>query len=295
MDLGEEISGLYAGPFDAFTSARDALAKRLRQDGDREAADHVKKLRKPNITAWALNRVRAANGPQVRALLDAGDQLRDAQEALFGSGTGSGSQEALRAAAAEQRRLIDTLVAAGLEQLTAAGHPSTPALQTRLFSTLRAVASDDEARAALAAGTLTRDYEIADFGFGLAPAVAPPDAAPKRKRAPASKTERHVEPDERAVQAARDALTAAQSELEQADADAAAARETLLSATGRLSAAREALAAAREAFASAEEAAASAEDVAATAQDALTAATAAQELARERVAEHSAQLERLET
>ena len=240
MDLTEAIAALYAGPLDAFTPSRDALAKQLRGDGDREAADRVKRLRKPSVTAWALNRARAADPERVSELLVAGERLRDAQDGLFGAGSseGSGGRDALRTASAGERRLVDALVAAAEAQLAAAGHTPTPTMSNRLFATLRAVSTDDEARGALSSGTLARDYEIADFGFGLALDFELPDA-PAPPEAPTR--------DEQAITAARSALAAAQSELEHAEAAAVAARQTVADAEQALTAAQAALSAAADA------------------------------------------------
>ena len=46
----EELYGLPPGEF---TSARDKRAKELRGDGERDAANAVKALRKPTVAAWA--------------------------------------------------------------------------------------------------------------------------------------------------------------------------------------------------------------------------------------------------
>ena len=51
----ERIDGLYAGELDRFTPDRDALAKELTGAGDREGGTRVKALRKPVVSAWALN------------------------------------------------------------------------------------------------------------------------------------------------------------------------------------------------------------------------------------------------
>jgi hypothetical protein len=53
MDLDE----LYRAPFDEFIARRDALVKELRKDGKRDEADAVKKLKKPALSAWALNQL----------------------------------------------------------------------------------------------------------------------------------------------------------------------------------------------------------------------------------------------
>ena len=49
----DPIDELYGLPLEDFVAQRDALAKRLRADGDRDAAAAVKKLPKPTRAAWA--------------------------------------------------------------------------------------------------------------------------------------------------------------------------------------------------------------------------------------------------
>src|SRR5919197_2614457 len=55
--LEREIDALYAADPDGFTAARDSLAKRLKADGDDDAAKRVKALHKPVRSAWAVNRL----------------------------------------------------------------------------------------------------------------------------------------------------------------------------------------------------------------------------------------------
>lgn len=50
-----ETAELYAGRLDDFTARRDALAKQMRAEGDRDRATSVKAIRKPSRSAWALN------------------------------------------------------------------------------------------------------------------------------------------------------------------------------------------------------------------------------------------------
>lgn len=45
--MERELDSLYQVPLGEFTAARDELAKRLRDEGEREQAEEVKKLRKP--------------------------------------------------------------------------------------------------------------------------------------------------------------------------------------------------------------------------------------------------------
>jgi hypothetical protein len=183
-ELDAEIDRLYGLPLEQFTPARDELARRLRTEGKRDSADRVKRLRKPTIAAWALNQARRAEPAAVEQLIAAGNRLREAQERLLAAGERGG----LREAAAEERRLIEELGRAGERQLESGGHAASAATQSKLWSTLRAVAGDPEARELLASGRLARDYTISDLGLGFAtPTGTAPPAAKKRDGAKARK------------------------------------------------------------------------------------------------------------
>ena len=92
--MEKELDSLYAAPLDEFVAERDALAKRLRADGDREAADRVKALRKPSAAVWAVNQLARRQQKDYRALLEAGDRLREAQEQVLGGESPAKLQEA---------------------------------------------------------------------------------------------------------------------------------------------------------------------------------------------------------
>lgn len=224
----DAIDRLYALPLDEFTAERDELAARLRSDGDRDRAAEVKRLRKPGVAAWALNQVRWSNSEQVDELIRAGQRLRDAQEKLLSGG----GREALDSAAEDERRLVSELARHAERELVAAGRSVSSAVEERLRDTLRAVATDDEAREALSAGRLLRDYTPSGLGGLLASqagaAAAGDNATGKRARQLEERIEqartKQRELEEEASQAAR-ALrqakreaTAAASALERAEA-----------------------------------------------------------------------------
>ena len=73
---------LYGLPVEEFTKARDELAKELRTAGKKEAADEVKSLRKPSVSAWAVNQAVRRSPPEAKALVKAGDELRKAQRGV---------------------------------------------------------------------------------------------------------------------------------------------------------------------------------------------------------------------
>ena len=175
---------LYALPVEEFTKARDELAKELRQAGKKEAADEVKSLRKPSVSAWAVNQAVRRRPQEAKALVKAGDELRKAQRGVV-----SGRDPAqLREANSAHRRLVEELTdeaRAALEERGAA----TAGTVTRVAQTLRAASIDKEASKALTAGTLAEDVEQAGFGPLLAAVPSGAGSRPRRaaKSAPKAK------------------------------------------------------------------------------------------------------------
>jgi hypothetical protein len=167
---------LYGLPVEEFTQARDELAKELRKAGKKEAADEVKSLRKPSVSAWAVNQAVRRSPQETKALVRAGDELRKAQRGVV-----SGRDPAqLRDATTAHRRLVEELTEearAALEERGAAA----AATVTRVAQTLRAASIDKEASKALTAGTLAEDVEQA--GFGPLLSAVPSGTRPKGRRA----------------------------------------------------------------------------------------------------------------
>ena len=161
--LEEGVDRLYALPLPQFTAARDELARGLRGEGDRGRAEAIKRLHRPTVAAWALNQVWRVDPRGIEELIAAGQRLRDAQERLL-----AGDREPLARATAEERQLVKELARHAERQLVAAGLTVSAAVQSRLWATLRAVASDPEARELISAGRLVHDYEVSDLGLALA-------------------------------------------------------------------------------------------------------------------------------
>jgi hypothetical protein len=211
IDVDKEIDRLYGLPLDEFTKARDTRAKELRSGGEREAADHLKTARKPTVAAWAANQLARGERMNVRALLTAGDQLREGQAELMRGG----KADDLRRAEESERRALSALLDAGR------GIVDGDANLRKLESTLRAAAVDPEARGLLERGRLTK--ELAPSGFGFAGMPAPP----KRRRSSAKAKERDeaAERRKRELAAARAALQEAQKRARAAETEAEKARK----------------------------------------------------------------------
>ena len=84
-----EASELYRGAPESFIAARDAQVERLRADGHGDDAAAVKALRKPTVVAWALNQLAVRDPDGMRALLEAGGEVRAAQQAALSSKRGA--------------------------------------------------------------------------------------------------------------------------------------------------------------------------------------------------------------
>jgi hypothetical protein len=174
---GDELFGL---PPEEFVAARDDLARRLRREGQAEAARQVKALRRPPLSAWAVNQLARGHTEQLGALLAAGERLRAAHEAAV---AGEGAAE-LRAAAKAEREAVAGLVRSAMGLLGEAGHPATDATRDRVAATLHAASASPEAAGLVGSGRLTADLDPS--GFGAVPEAA--FAAPDRPKQKAPKT-----------------------------------------------------------------------------------------------------------
>jgi hypothetical protein len=154
----EEIDRLYELPLEEFTAARNELAKRLKQDGDAEAAERVRRLAKPSVAAWAVNQLARREPEAVRSLLNVGARLRNAQERSL---KGERAADELRAGQAEEREVIQKLTRAADALLRGGGRAASGTTLERVASLLRAAAVSDPA--ALREGRLTGDIESTGF------------------------------------------------------------------------------------------------------------------------------------
>ena len=177
------IERLYGLPLEEFTAARDEAARRLRRRGDGDGGTELKQLRKPTVAAWALNQVRRNNREQSDELIEAGQRLREAHESLLAGG----GRESLERAAEDERRLVVELARHAERELVAVGRSVSGAVRDSLRTTLHAVASDAEAREALAAGRLVREHDASGLG-PLAESAVPSPAARKRRKEPTATT-----------------------------------------------------------------------------------------------------------
>ena len=225
----EEAAALFREAPEGFIAARDALAARLADAGDAEGSRAVRALRKPTVVAWAIDQVAERDPDGVRALLDAGAELRAAQQAALSSKRGA--TDRLQAAGVTRKETVARLASVAEGALKEAGR-SAGAHAGAIVQALEICSVDPEAGASLAAGTLERPPEReAGFGelFGLTTlegGLEQPSGASRRRpagsdragradrRADAARLRRDRDAVARRARKARDAADGFANELE---------------------------------------------------------------------------------
>jgi len=221
-----EAERLYGLPLDEFTAARDARARELRQNGQREKAAEVAALRKPVLAAWVVNMLARDERADVRELVGAAKGIKAGRE---------GAEAAFREA-------LERLTAAARRLLEGEGRSVEATLQ-QVVGTLRAAAASDPEL--LAAGTLTQPLESS--GFGAMAGASAPRRGSRGGKAPAAKRvdRRAVERARKAVAAAREEARTLERAASAAERDARKARQAADAARARVAEAEARLADAR--------------------------------------------------
>ena len=214
VGLEPEIDRLYALPLSEFISARDELAKRVREDGRREQAEHVKSLRKPPAAVWLVNQLARGRELDVQRLLKAGEALTESQvKAAKGSSSG-----AFLEARREEHRALARLTEAAREMAEEEGLGASAV--DRATQTLRAASVTREGRELLKRGRLTEELQPPGFE-ALADLPAAPRSSGKKQAPRPRQGER--EERRRALKAAREQLRHLRQEERELGATARAA------------------------------------------------------------------------
>ena len=157
-DIETEIDALYQGPLDAFTDARNALAKTAKRPD-------VKALQKPSLAAWVVNQLHWHH----RAALDRLGTAAEAVRKEHGKAL-SGRPADVRAAEQAHREVVRAVLTDARAVLTEGGHPITQATLDAVRDTLQALPSP-EANGRLARPLAPKGFE-ALAGFTVAPSAA---------------------------------------------------------------------------------------------------------------------------
>jgi hypothetical protein len=230
MPAERDLDRLYGLPREEFTSARNALVRELRTAGRKDDAEEVGALKKPSVSAWAVNQLARQHPREVAELVKAGDALRKAQRDVLAGKTGAD----VRAESRTQHDLADELVGTARKLLEEAGTKATQTTAQKISGTLRAASSDPAAAKLLRKGRLSEDVE--SVGFGPLLHVAPqrkgrsrPTRDRAKERAAAQKKRKRE-----AVAQARQEASAARKAADQAEREAKRARERAEAAERRV-------------------------------------------------------------
>jgi len=148
------LEELFTAPPSAFTKERNARAAALKKAGRHDAAEALRRLRRPNASLWATNQLGRLDATRLAAFIDAvGDlrrtQLRDPRAA----------GEALR----RQRSALDALLEVAGKHLADNGLNATPEVLRRISNTLQGAAVDRQRTDELRHGRLTEELSAPGF------------------------------------------------------------------------------------------------------------------------------------
>src|ERR1051326_7740582 len=250
--LKDEIDDLFRLPLAQFTSARNALASRLKKEGRANDAERVKLLAKPSVSAWTVNQLYWDHREAFDQLIATGKRFRPSQASM------RGSLDARREALVQLSDLATEL-------LLEAGHNPSQDTIHRVTTTLEALSDGP------APGRLTSDVDPPGFA-SLAALMSGGGASPIKAGAAATRKPTVIA-DSRKIQQAK--IAAAKVSFQDAKRSLAAARnkaQTLEAAQKKANAeAKEAEKRLEKATAASKDATRHAQTVAATAEEAAQA------------------------
>jgi hypothetical protein len=178
----ERLDELYRGHPEEFVAARNELARELRAAGDRDAAERIKKLRRPSVAAWLINRTALSSPEPLEEFADASLQLQEAQaRALDGD---EGAVDDWRAAAARERAASGAVVEAAASLARADGHPAGRRALELVAETLQAAAGDADLRDRVLRGRVEREQAATTLGT--------PSVGPTSRRSPGTRKRREA-------------------------------------------------------------------------------------------------------
>ena len=156
LDIGAEIDALFQRSLAEFTAARNALAKRLKNEGRTLDSERVRALAKPPAPAWAVNQLYWQDPKTIERLLTLGERIRKAQ-------TGQLKNADLRALIDEKNQMTTALVKKASAILEEAGLAASADSMRRVSATLEALAAWGDMKGVPQAGRLTAELDPPGF------------------------------------------------------------------------------------------------------------------------------------
>ena len=199
--LDPKIDELYALPLDAFTQARNALAKTLSDNDKKE----ISSLVKPSLAMWVVNQLYWQDAPTYKALVDASEKLRAAHRAaLNGRKVDTSKPDELH------RTTLEKAFAKAAALVQKNGGALTDTVRDAVRRTLAALPADE------APGRLTR--EPGPVGFSLLTGIKPRQLEIKPKKGDEKKKEEKPNPKQLKLEEQRRHAAAAQARKEEEQA-----------------------------------------------------------------------------
>ena len=158
----EALEEVYAVPPADFTRTRNARATALAKAGHRDAAEALRRLRRPPAPLWAVNQLARLDPKRLDAFIDAVAQLRRTQ---------IHDPRAVGDAMRQQRATLDALLETARAHLVEHGLAAGPETLRRMSNTLQGAAVEREHADALRRGRLTE--ELAAPGFEVFAGTTP--------------------------------------------------------------------------------------------------------------------------
>ncbi len=156
----EQLERLYIEPPDQFIAARDRLARALEGEGHVEAAEPIRRLRKPTPAAWLVNQLVLREPEMAAIMLEEAERVAWAERALMrGTGTQARFRRALR-----QHRLVLVEAMSTIRSIALdCPHRVSKEALGRAEETLLATMLDPRAREAVRRGRLEEEVRVASL------------------------------------------------------------------------------------------------------------------------------------
>lgn len=154
----DEVDALFQLTPPEFVAARNRLATDLKKAGEAEAANRVKAIPKPSISAWAVNQLYWKHRGAFEKLVATGERFRRAQAARL-----AGKDSALRATLDERRAVLSETTRLAAEILQRSTGASPVGVMRRVTATLEALSAYGSAEGAPKAGRLVDGVDPPGF------------------------------------------------------------------------------------------------------------------------------------
>lgn len=154
--VAEAAASLYAVPLAEFVTSRKALAASAKTEGHAAAAKEILALRKPTLTAWAMNLVPRADSSTLADVVGLGARMRAAQSQL--------DTATLTSVRGERDAALTAYVASVVKAAQGEGASLSAGARDEVRASAIAALADESASKALASGQLTRALSYSGFG-----------------------------------------------------------------------------------------------------------------------------------